>query len=36
LYKKAQQGGIERAAINIRNVGAKLLAKRLKEEGKQE
>jgi len=32
LYKKAQAGGIERAAINVRNVGAKILAKRMKEE----
>lgn len=32
LYKKAHAGGVERAATNIRNVGAKLLAKRLKTE----
>ncbi|KAL1413143.1 hypothetical protein Q8F55_000892 [Vanrija albida] len=33
LYKKAHAGGIERAAANARNVGGKILAKKLKEEG---
>ncbi|EKC98664.1 hypothetical protein A1Q2_07024 [Trichosporon asahii var. asahii CBS 8904] len=32
LYKKAHSGGIERAATNVRNVGAKILAQRMKEE----
>lgn len=32
LYKKAHSHGIERAATNVRNVGAKILAQRMKEE----
>lgn len=32
LYRKAQAGGIERAAANVRNVGAKILGKKMKEE----
>ncbi|RSH87976.1 uncharacterized protein EHS24_000499 [Apiotrichum porosum] len=32
LYRKAQAGGIERAAANVRNVGAKILAKQMREE----
>jgi uncharacterized protein YggU (UPF0235/DUF167 family) len=38
LYEKAQKGGIERAAQNIRNVSAKILSKvtegKANEEGK--
>lgn len=33
MYKKAQAGGIERAAQNIRNVSAKLLGMKAKAEG---
>lgn len=32
LYKKALAGGIERAEHNVRNVGGKILAKKLAEE----
>ncbi|GMK55150.1 hypothetical protein CspeluHIS016_0202060 [Cutaneotrichosporon spelunceum] len=32
LYRKALEGGIERALPNIRNIGGKILAKRLAEE----
>ncbi|WVQ85060.1 hypothetical protein IAT38_007224 [Cryptococcus sp. DSM 104549] len=32
LYRKAQEGGIERAAQNVRNVGSKLLGQKAKEE----
>lgn len=32
LYKKALAGGIERAENNVRNVGGKILAKKLAEE----
>ena len=27
MYERAKNGGIDRAAMNIRNVGAKILAK---------
>ncbi|WWD18655.1 hypothetical protein CI109_103108 [Kwoniella shandongensis] len=33
LYKKAQEGGIDRAAQNVRNVSAKIIGQRAKSEG---
>ncbi|WVF69003.1 hypothetical protein IAT40_003777 [Kwoniella sp. CBS 6097] len=36
LYKKAQSGGIERAAQNVRNVSAKILGQRAKDEAAKE
>ncbi|OCF35132.1 hypothetical protein I316_03173 [Kwoniella heveanensis BCC8398] len=36
LYKKAQSGGIERAAQNVRNVSAKIIGQRAKEEAAKE
>ncbi|AAW47066.2 hypothetical protein CNN01320 [Cryptococcus deneoformans JEC21] len=35
LYKKAQSGGIERAAQNVRNVSAKLLGQKVAEQEKK-
>ncbi|KAK4703365.1 hypothetical protein P7C70_g2847, partial [Phenoliferia sp. Uapishka_3] len=35
-YQRAEGLGIERAAVNIRNIGAKILGKRLKEEAVEE
>lgn len=35
LYKKAQSGGIERAAQNVRNVSAKLLGQKAAEQAKK-
>ncbi|KAL8287563.1 hypothetical protein RQP46_003421 [Phenoliferia psychrophenolica] len=35
-YQRAESLGIERAAVNIRNIGAKILGKRLKEEAEEE
>lgn len=35
LYKKAQSGGIERAAQNVRNVSAKLLGQKATEQEKK-
>jgi hypothetical protein len=32
MYEKAKNGGIERAAQNIRNVGAKIITKNQKRE----
>lgn len=34
MYRKALAGGVERALANIRNIGGKILAKKLKEEEK--
>ena len=31
LYEKAQKGGVERAAQNIRSISAKILAKRARD-----
>ncbi|BEJ12174.1 hypothetical protein CspHIS471_0206340 [Cutaneotrichosporon sp. HIS471] len=36
LYRKALSGGVERALANIRNIGGKILAKRLSDEKKPE
>jgi len=33
MYERAKKGGIDRAAQNIRNVGAKILAKAQKANG---
>jgi len=33
MYERAKKGGIDRAAQNIRNVGAKILAKAQKPSG---
>ncbi|WVR06519.1 hypothetical protein IAU60_003550 [Kwoniella sp. DSM 27419] len=35
LYKKAHSGGIDRAAQNVRNVSAKIIGQRAKEEGEK-
>ncbi|KAM0750695.1 TPR-like protein [Meredithblackwellia eburnea MCA 4105] len=35
-YQRAEQLGIERATVNIRNIGAKILGKRLKEEKEED
>ena len=34
MYERAKKGGIDRAAQNIRNVGAKILAKAQKANGR--
>jgi hypothetical protein len=33
MYERAKKNGVERAAQNIRNVGAKILAQKVKEAG---
>lgn len=36
MYERAQKGGIERASQNVRNVGAKILAKKAAQQEQQE